>query len=105
MSDNTIHAMDALSAVDLLANDILADPEIASHHPDPAVVIVELAARARHLRTRLGVVTSNWYTASEQLTAMRAECRNLTADRDRAQDAALWYAAKLGITGHPALEA
>ncbi|MFF0635010.1 hypothetical protein ACFYTS_21180 [Nocardia sp. NPDC004151] len=56
MSDTTIHATDvtaAASAVDLLANNILANPEIASHYLDPAGVIVELAARVRHLRTRL----------------------------------------------------
>ncbi|MFD9614700.1 hypothetical protein ACFWWS_35580 [Streptomyces sp. NPDC059083] len=108
MSDNTVRTTDvtaALSPVDLLADDILANPEIAGLYPDPAAVIVELAARARHLRTRLGVVTSDWHTAGEQLTAVRAECRNLAVDNERLTDAALWYAAKLGITGRPALKA
>ncbi|MFF0613796.1 hypothetical protein ACFYUD_34540 [Nocardia tengchongensis] len=102
MSDTAIHTTDVtveVSAVDQLANNILANPEIASHYLDPAGVIVELAARVRHLRTRLEAVTRNGHVTGEQLTEMRAACRNLTADNERLTDAALWYAGKLGITG------
>ncbi|MFE3060383.1 hypothetical protein [Nocardia sp. NPDC059239] len=102
MSDNTIRpARDvtaALSPVDLLADDILRNPEIADLYPDPAAVIVELAARARHLRNRLTVVTNDLHTAGEQLLDRRVECRNLRADNERLHDAAMRYAAKLGLT-------
>lgn len=104
MSDNpTRDVTTALSPVDLLADGILADPDLAGLYPDPAAVIVELAARARHLRTRLATVTSDWHRAGEQLVDVRVECQNLRADNERLNDAALRFAVKLGLA--PALKA
>ncbi|MFE2962034.1 hypothetical protein [Nocardia tengchongensis] len=81
MSDNKLGQATALDA---LARDLLAVPEFASGFADPGVVIVQMAAR---------------------ITELCAQCANLRADRDRAQDAAVEFAYELGlISAQTALE-
>ncbi|GAB3212567.1 hypothetical protein [Nocardia tengchongensis] len=91
MSANTAAALEAL------ARDLLAVPENAALFADPAAVIVQMAARITELRRHLDGVTHDCRTAERWIERYRPRFRNMRADQERLQDAAMQFAVELGL--------
>lgn len=89
------------TALDALARDLLAVPENAALFTEPGVLIVQMAARITELRRRLDGVTDDCRVAEKWVGILRGQVRNLRADRDRAQDAAVDFAVQLGLMDAP----
>ncbi|MFE2961977.1 hypothetical protein [Nocardia tengchongensis] len=86
------------TAIEALARDLLAVPEHAALFADPVVVIVQMAARIIELRHRLDGVIHDCQVAEHWVGVLRAEKLNMCADQERLQDAAMQFAAELGLT-------
>ncbi|GAB4590349.1 hypothetical protein [Nocardia sp. IFM 10818] len=85
------------TAIEALAREILAVPEHAALFADPAAVIVQMAARITELRRQLDGVTHDRDIAEHWVRVYRAQCHNLRRDQERLQDAAMCFAAQLGL--------
>ncbi|MGV9838060.1 hypothetical protein ACWDUL_28200 [Nocardia niigatensis] len=85
------------TAIEALARDLLAVPEHAALFADPAAVIVQMAARITELRRRLDGTTHDCRVAERWIERYRPRFRNMRADQERLQDAAMCFAVELGL--------